>query len=122
MTNVVQICESGALAPSSFLARRNDAVLCDQLPINGSRVFASGNATGHIEPVPMPKVLHGHLLNQSLDRSRFTTILHTAKNYVPRNGTFTATPKRDCLRHNPKANSTSLLREQGIACRLKAKS
>ena len=89
MTDVVQVRESGALAAGPFLARRRDLVPGDQLPVNIAGVLSRRDDTSHVEPVPMPKILYGHLLNESLDRGRFTTILHTANYEVPSIGTDT---------------------------------
>ena len=109
MTDVVQVCETRAFPAGPLFTRQIDALSRDELLIDGTRILTRRNATGHVEPVAMPQILHGHLLNESLDRSRFTTILHTANNCVPHVSTFTATTKGDCLRHNPKACETSFL-------------
>jgi hypothetical protein len=54
MTDEVQVREASAFTASPLLARRRDAVLGDQLLIDRPRILSRRNATGHVEPVPMP--------------------------------------------------------------------
>ncbi len=110
MTNVVHVRHACALPVGPFFTRRRDAVLGHQLPVNFVRILSHRDGPGDVELVTMPQVLHGHLLNESLDRGCFTTILHTANNFVPHAGTFTATTKRDCLRHHPESRSNLMVR------------
>jgi len=56
-----------ALLPSCTLPFADgDLVLVDELAVDLLRVFSWFDPAGDVEPVPMPQVAHGDLLNQAL--------------------------------------------------------
>ena len=76
MANVLQVGLAGLLAPRSSRFRHSNAVLCNQLRINGRRILATGDPAGYVEPVAMPKVTTRDLLYKTFDRCGDSSILH----------------------------------------------
>src|SRR5262249_10212341 len=62
--NVLKVCGPRLFTPRPCPLRNVDPKAGDELLVNGTRIFALGNAPSHVEEVSVANERHGHLLNE----------------------------------------------------------
>jgi hypothetical protein len=76
VSEVLDVCVPGCFSPGPRRFPDAEAILFDELFIDGTGIFSLWDLAGDIEEVPMADIRHGKLLNESGDACRLTAILH----------------------------------------------